>query len=358
MFAMHNHFETVQYSPRLIAWEVTRRCNMHCQHCRAGACDRDYPGELSTQECRRVLDNISSFSSPIIILTGGEPMLRPDIYEIASYGSSQGLRMVMAPCGYLVDDGSVAKMKESGIECISLSIDGASAESHDAFRATEGAFDRVRAAAVTARDGGLDFQINTTITRGNLAELPAIMELARELGAVTFNPFLLVPTGRGEALADQELSADQYESTLTYLAGCDSEGMAVRVTCGPHFQRITRQLGNGRQGSGHPGGGKVQGAGCMGGKSFAFISHVGRVQICGFLEESAGELKENGFDFESVWRDSEFFRKIRDVDSYSGKCGYCEYRKVCGGCRARAWAADGDWLGSEPYCSYEPEKKR
>ncbi len=348
-----------KYVPKLIAWEITRRCNMRCTHCRAGACDIDYPGELTTPECYNLLDNIASFAKPIIILTGGEPMMRDDIYQVASYGASLGMRMVMAPCGMLIDDAAVRQMKDAGISCISLSIDGSNARTHDSFRNTPGAFNTVIKAAKIAKSGGLDFQVNTTITRHNINELKDIMHLAENLGAVTFNPFLLVPTGRGKELAEQELTPEQYEQTLHWLAGLPEDNMSVRVTCAPHFQRIMRQTQPEKlkknSGGGMPPSSGVHGAGCMGGKSFAFISHTGSVQICGFLDISAGELKDNDLNFVEIWKNSRFLNEIRNVDCYSGKCGICEYRRVCGGCRARAYAADGDYMGSEPFCLYQPK---
>jgi AdoMet-dependent heme synthase len=243
--------------------------------------DQHYAGELTTEQCRALLDNIATLAKPIIILTGGEPMLRDDIYEIAAYGHALGMRMVMAPCGTLVNADTVARMRAAGIECISLSLDGATAAGHDGFRDTPGAFDAVIAAATAARAGGLAFQINTTICRDNLGELEAIMQLANSLGAVTFNPFLLVPTGRGVQMSGHELTPEQYEQTLTWLAekkGTDPFNLNLRVTCGPQYQRIIRQMENGAKKGTDP---FSHGSGCMGGKSFAFISHTGSVQICG-----------------------------------------------------------------------------
>ncbi|MCF7957043.1 MAG: radical SAM protein [Phycisphaerae bacterium] len=369
--------------PLLIAWEVTRSCNLNCKHCRAAAQNRPYDNELSTEQCYKVLDNIAGFAKPIIILTGGEPMLRDDIYKIARHGSDLGLRMVMAPCGMLIDDDTVQKIKDAGIQCISISIDGATAESHDGFRRVPGAFQIALDAIAAAKRHGLPFQINTTITKHNVDELPEIMKLAEDLGVITFNPFLLVPTGRGKELASQEISPEQYEETLQWLSEQSTKSkMQIRVTCAPHYQRIIRQNMKGRPKEsatdcaantgaphGHPGSEqghpghptKKQGgqpAGCMGGKSFAFISHTGVVQICGFLETPAGDLSKNDLDFEDIWFNSEFLQKIRDVDGYAGKCGDCEYRRVCGGCRARAFALTGDVLESEPFCIYQPKPKK
>ncbi|MFW6287020.1 MAG: radical SAM protein [Candidatus Sumerlaeota bacterium] len=357
--------DTQTYKPMLIAWEVTRTCNLACKHCRAGAQNRRYEQELSTEECKEVLESIAAFCKPIIILTGGEPMLRGDIFQIASYGTSLGLRMVMAPCGYLITPETVHKMKDSGIQRISLSIDAATAEKHDAFRGVPGAFDTVMRAAEVVRQNGLDFQVNTTIHKGNIDELPEILDLAIQLGAKAFHPFLLVPTGRASNMAGQEISAEQYEEVLEWVYSMQEKTpILFKPTCAPHYHRIARQKGGapkahphakGHPGSGHPGGLQSLSKGCMGGQSFAFISHVGKVQICGFLEESAGDLRESELDFRDIWDHSKLFQDVRNIDGYSGKCGYCEFRKVCGGCRARAFAMSGDYLAEEPFCIYTPK---
>jgi len=344
-----------EYQPRLIAWEVTRRCKLKCRHCRAGARDEIYDNELTTQEAKLLLDNIAAFYRPIIILTGGEPTLREDIYELAGYGSKLGLRMVLASCGANVDEAAIKRMRQAGIQCVSISLDGAEAKTHDDFRGVAGAFETAIAAIAAAKRGGMPVQINTTLTSHNIGELNDIIQLAEKLGAITFNPFMLVPTGRGSGLAEQQITAKQYEETLHWLKNQQGKSkMQIRVTCAPHYQRIIRQEAHdekaGRLTEGHAA------AGCMGGKSFAFISHTGRVQICGFLEAAAGELRENNFDFAAIWRESELLGIIRDTDGYLGKCGRCEYRRVCGGCRARAYAVHGDWRAEEPFCMYEPER--
>jgi len=359
---MDKHTTDNQYLPLLIAWEVTRSCNLNCRHCRAGARNRKYPNELTTEQCFSLLDNIASFAKPIMILTGGEPMLRDDIYEIAEHGNKLGMRMVMAPCGMLVDDQTINKMISSGIQCISISLDGATVKSHDDFRRVPGAFDSAIDAAKAAKRNNLPFQINTTITKHNIDELPELMSLAEQLGAVTFNPFLLVPTGRGKDLAKQEISPQQYEETLIWLSEQQGKSkMQLRITCAPHYQRIIRQNKSIKnQDSNRCSADKKhshQVAGCMGGKTFAFISHTGKVQICGFLDIEAGDLSRNNFDFEDIWKNSRYLKEIRDVDSYKGKCGYCEYRRSCGGCRARAYAMTGDYLESEPFCVYQPKNK-
>ena len=337
--------------PRLIAWEVTRTCILACKHCRGASQTTPYSGELSTDECRRLLDNIASFARPTIILTGGEPMLREDIYDIARYACGLGLHTVMAPCGPLLNDETAPRILASGIRHISISLDGATAESHDAFRGVPGVFDDALRGLEAAKRAGLEFQINTTVTRHNVGELPDILELAVRLGARVFNPFLLVPAGRGKALAGQEISAQDYERTLQWLARQeDRADIGIRVTCAPHYQRILRQTGRGALPGPH------SFKGCMGGRSFAFVSHRGKVQICGFLDVECGDVRTENFDFEKIWETSEVFRRIRDVDSYHGRCGYCDYRTICGGCRARAFALTGDYLAEEPFCVYQPER--
>lgn len=346
---------------RLIAWEVTRSCNLNCRHCRAAAHDCRYEGELTTGECEKLLDNIASFAKPIIILTGGEPMMRDDIFHIASYGNSLGLRMVMAPCGTYLTPESCKKLLDSGIQRISLSIDGPTAETHDAFRRVDGAFAGVMKGVEAAKTAGLEFQINTTVTKLNVEELPAIFDLVIKLGAVSFHPFLLVPTGRGKDLEEYELAPEEYERVLNWIYDHRStSSMTLKPTCAPHYYRILRQREQeaGRAVRPETHGLDAMSKGCLGGQGFAFISHVGQVQMCGFLDTPAGNIKENGLDFKSVWHDSEFFKKIRNLDGYGGRCGYCEYRKVCGGCRARAYAMSGDYLAEEPFCVYEPKTKK
>lgn len=345
--------------PRLVAWEVTRRCNLSCRHCRAAADKGPYPGELSTEKCFQVIDEIVAAGKPIVILTGGDPMLRENIYEIARYGTEKGLKMVMSPCGTLLDEANARRLKEAGIDRISLSIDGATAVTHDDFRRVPGAFDEVMRGIEAAKKAGIEFQINTTVTKVNLAELPDILRLAIEVGAVAFHPFLLVPTGRGKELADQELSPEQYEETLNWVY--DQRGrlpLNFKPTCAPHYYRILRQ----RE---HAAGNKVtvethgmdaMSKGCLGGQGFCFISYQGEVRICGFLDVKCGDLNEQSFG--DVWLNSPVFKQMRDLDGYHGRCGYCEYRRFCGGCRARAYEVTGDYLGEEPFCVYQPKARK
>jgi radical SAM protein with 4Fe4S-binding SPASM domain len=361
-------------SLRLIAFEVTRRCRFNCKHCRADAQQSDTGGELTTEQCRKILQSVAKFNKCMIILTGGEPMERSDIYDLIRYGRDSGLRMVMATCGYAINNEAIAKLKETGLSALSISLDGASAQTHDKFRQTEGAFDLAIKAAKAARRVGIHFQINTTITKSNLREIPAIAKLAEELGAYCFNPFILVPTGRGQKIASEVLEPAEYEKLLHDLLWLKEKSpIEVRVTCGPQFARICRQskppsakrpkkIINNQSDFAKATPDKLSiinsPGGCMGGRGFGFISYRGDVQTCGFLDISAGNLVENGFDFGKIWVESQFLKEIRNLSAYKGNCGICEYVGVCGGCRARAYATTGDYLAADPICNYQPRRKR
>jgi heme b synthase len=340
---------------RLLAWEVTRTCNLSCVHCRAAAIDKPYPNEFTTQECRSLLDEVASFASPIIILTGGEPLLRRDIFEIASYGTAKGLRVVLATNGTLLDGEGSRRLRDSGIQRVSISIDGAIAESHDRFRQVEGSFAGALRGMAFLKEAGLEFQINTTVSRVNLEELPAIQNLAVELGAVAHHIFLLVPTGRAKDFREQEIDAEAYERTLHWFYDQRRRvPLQLKATCAPHYQRIMRERA---RAAGETITVKTHGLdavsrGCLGGSSFLFVSHVGQVQPCGYLELDCGNVRQTPLG--EIYRNSLLLQNLRNVDCYRGKCGVCEYRKVCGGCRARAFEATGDYLGAEPLCAYTP----
>jgi heme b synthase len=342
---------------RLVAWEVTRNCNLSCIHCRASATLGPHLNELDTDAGLVLLDQISEVGKPVVILTGGEPLLRSDIFQIARYGTQKGLRMVMAPNGTLITEAIATEMAEAGIQRISISLDGSAKESHDKFRQVEGAFDGALRGIKRAKQAGVEFQINTTITQQNLDEIPKIQELAEKLGAVAHHIFLLVPTGRGKYIVDQEISSEQYEETLNWFYDQrDKVSMQLKATCAPHYYRIlrerTREEGKSVTFKTH--GLDAVTRGCLGGTGFCFISHTGIVQPCGFLDLNCGDVKEKPFGV--IWRESEIFKTLRDFNSLKGKCGKCEYRKVCGGCRARAHEATGDYLAEEPLCLYQPKK--
>jgi len=336
---------------------VTRSCNLACAHCRASSLRGPYAGELTTDAGKRLLDEIASFATPIIILTGGEPLLRGDIFELAVYGTSKGLRMVLATNGTLVTHDVAKKMIASGIKRVSVSIDGMNAASHDSFRKVRGAFADALKGIEVLKAAGMEFQINTTITRANLGEIQGILDLAVRLGAAAHHIFLLVPTGRGKEMADQEISSADYEETLDwfYEVGLQCP-IQLKATCAPHYYRIFHQKGKGLPGLAKTAAGSLHTMtrGCMGGSSFCFISHTGQVQPCGYLELDCGRIGEK--TCRQIWEGSSVFQDLRDPGRYKGKCSRCEFLKVCGGCRARAYEITGDYLAEEPYCVYEPKK--
>jgi len=340
----------------MVAWEVTRCCNLACIHCRASANYGPYPNELTTDEGLQLLDEIATFSKPVIILTGGEPLLREDIFEIAAYGDKKGLRMVLATNGTLVTGEIAGKMIKAGIQRVSVSIDGMDARSHDAFRNVQGAFAGAIAGIEAMKKAGMEFQINTTITKANLDQLQGIMDLAIRLGAAAHHIFLLVPTGRGKEMAEQAISPQDYEKTLNWFyeksVNCPIQ---LKATCAPHYYRILKQ----RKGKQLVRSTETENAlhamtrGCLGGSAFCFISHTGQMQPCGYLELDCGQIR--GKNFKDIWNNSPTFKNLRDLNQYKGKCGRCEFIKICGGCRARAYEITGDYLSEEPFCIYEPK---
>ncbi|MDJ0883006.1 MAG: heme b synthase [Desulfobacterales bacterium] len=344
---------------RLVAWETTRNCNLACKHCRASADLGPFDGELDTAASFRLLDQIAELGSPIVILTGGEPLLRDDIFDIARYGTDKGLRMVMAPNGTLITPEHARNMAASGIKRISVSLDGATKEKHDDFRGVPGAFEGALRGIELAKDAGIEFQINTTISKINLDQIPKIQELAVKLGAVAHHIFLLVPTGRGKYMIDQEINAREYEETLNWFYDQrDKTPLQLKATCAPHYYRILRQRAReeGKKVTFESHGLDAVTRGCLGGCGFCFISHRGIVQPCGFLQVDSGNVTQESFA--DIWRGSKVFLALRNYDDLKGKCGECEYKRVCGGCRARAFEATGDIMDEEPLCSYRPHSQK
>jgi radical SAM protein with 4Fe4S-binding SPASM domain len=263
--------------------------------------------------------------------------------------------MVMAVNGTLLTPEIARRLKDSGIQRLSISIDGATAARHDRLRQVSGAFEGALHGIQILRDAGLPFQINTTVIAANRAELPAIYELAQTLEAAAHHVFVLVPTGRGEEIKDQLLSAQDYEETLRWLLARQKEGkIHIKPTCAPQFYRLWRQeaaaAGDKITPATH--GMEAMTKGCLGGQGFAFVSYCGVVQPCGYLELPAGDIREQTFS--QIWAESQLFADLRNLEGYHGKCSRCEYRKVCGGCRARAYTLNRDVLGDEPLCLYEP----
>jgi len=340
--------------PRLIAWELTNACNLACIHCRASAIREPAPDELSTEEAKHFIDELVEYR-PIIILTGGEPLLRPDFYDIARYASGKGLRVVLATNGTLLTPGIVRKLKEVGIQRVSISIDGSTAQTHDAFRGEPGAFEAALRGIDMLKNEGIGFQINTTITKRNLAEIPGIYDLALELGASALHIFLLVPTGRGQEIEEEEIPPQEYERVLNWFYDKSRDSrIQLKATCAPHYFRIMRQRARaeGIRITQKTHGFEAMTKGCLGGSGFCFVSSKGDVYPCGYLPALAGNIRKR--PFRMIWESSKVFKDLRDPGKLKGKCGMCEYRMVCGGCRARAYAATGDYLAEEPYCVYIP----
>jgi radical SAM protein with 4Fe4S-binding SPASM domain len=347
------------------------------------------PQDLSTAEAFHMIDGIAACARPIFILSGGEPLFRPDIFDIARYASNAGLIVALATNGTLVDASVAQNIKAAGIRRVSISFDGADAATHDIFRGA-GAFDLAIRGMDHMRNAGVPFQINTTVARHNVGQMPETLALAKELGAAALHLFLLVPVGCGVEIAeDQQITPREYEEVLNWMYDAEMEGgIELKATCAPHYFRIVRQrqVEERRQGiirerpqslhrqkhagsnahPGHPGahagsqptnGRHAMNAmtkGCLAGTGVAFISHRGEVFPCGYLPMEAGHLRRQSF--EEVWESSNLFRELRDPGLLGGKCGVCEFVNVCSGCRARAYGMSGDHLGEEPFCTYVPRK--
>lgn len=367
--------------PRLIFWETTAGCNLACIHCRRiTVADQLLPQDLTTHEAFELIDQIASFGRPIFVLSGGEPLFRPDIFDIARHASDAGLIVALATNGTLIDAGTAAKIKEAGIRRVSISFDGADAPTHDIFRG-KGAFDLAIAGMEHLREIGVPYQINTTVARHNVHQMPETLNLAKRIGAVALHLFLLVPVGCGVEIADdQQITAEEYEEVLNWMYDAEmAGGIELKATCAPHYFRIVRQrqaeerrqgiirqrpesmhrqkqAGGGHPGgNGHPGGRHAMNAmtkGCLAGTGVAFVSHRGEVFPCGYLPVEAGNVRREAF--QNIWEQAPLFADLRDPDLLGGKCGICEFKRVCSGCRARSYGMTMDYLGEEPFCTYEP----
>ena len=354
----HSKKSSAPHPLRLVAWELTGACNLKCVHCRASAVEKPLPNEFSTNEAIRLIDEICSVSSPILILTGGEPMLRPDIYDIAAYGNKKGLRVVMGSNGTLITSTVAKKLYQAGIQRVAISLESADAKIHDEFRKIPGSFEAALEGIHHLKEQKVGIQIDPTITKRNLDDVDNILNLALELEVDALHIFLLVPTGRGKELKEEEIPPEEYERVLNWFYDKQREvPLHLKATCAPHYYRIMRQRAKeeGIKITRETHGLEAMTRGCLGGISFCFIGHNGRVQPCGYLELDCGNVREQ--PFHKIWEESPIFLDLRDYDKLKGKCGICEYKKVCGGCRARAYALTGDYLGEEPYCIYEPKAK-
>jgi len=394
--------------PRLIFWEVTKACNLRCVHCRATACELSSTHVLPTTKALNIIKQVSQLSLPILVLSGGEPLLREDIFELASYARACGLRVALATNGTLVTEEIAARIVASGVRRVSISLDGADAATHDAFRGIPGAFELALQGFRHLRQRGMSVQINMTIARHNAHQLPEVLALVRSLGADALHTFLLVPVGCGVDIAEEQMvPADEYERILNWFYDRAQEGgIELKATCAPHYFRVVRQrraaeqranskwrpsgelptagigptemtmpgamgvaVDSNRQTgphasaredpdaatTAHPGGMHAMTKGCLAGTGVAFIAHDGEVFPCGYLPVSAGNVLRQ--EFAEIWNSATVFQRLRDTANLKGKCGECEFRNVCMGCRARAFAATGDYLDEEPFCVYQPRAR-
>jgi len=336
--------------PLVFIWEVTQACDLACEHCRANAEPARHPDELTTAEGKALLEDVSEFGeNQLVVLSGGDPCKRPDLTDLVAHGDDCGLSMSLTPSGTTsLTRETLDGLADAGLRRIALSLDGGDAAAHDRFRGEDGSFDETLRAAEQARDAGLPLQINTTVCAETVAQLPAIRDRVRELGAVLWSVFFLVPVGRGRVL--DPVAPERADDVMGWLAEvADEEPFGVKTTEAPHYRRVKLQ----REGA-EPGGDALRRrGGVIAGDGFAFVSHTGDVYPSGFLPESAGNVRED--DVVEVYRESDLFRRLRDRDELRGKCGACEFRAVCGGSRSRAFAHTGDPLAADPLCPYVPE---
>ncbi len=294
-----------------------------------------------------------------MVLSGGEPLLRKDVFSIARYGTEKGLRMCLATNGSLVTDEICREIKNSGIKIVSMSLDGSNEEVHDNFRNQKGSFTAVIRAASLFKSHGIEFLLNSSFTKRNQSEIPKVYKLAKDLGATAWYLFMIVPTGRAEEIINELISKEDYEEILDwhYEMEKSEQDMLVRPTCAPHYYRVVLQRSK-EEGEKFQrrtlkfstGGSK----GCLAGQLICLINVDGDVYPCSYFPKAAGNVFNT--PFKEVWENSQLFKEMRDFKSYKGKCGVCEYINVCGGCRARAYAITGDYLDEEPFCSYIPKR--
>jgi radical SAM protein len=352
--------------PFTVIWEVTRACDLRCVHCRADAQPGRDPRELTTAEGGALLDEIRDLGSPVFVITGGDPLKRPDLFELIEHAVRIGLAVAVTPSGTPLLTGAVVRrFAERGVRRMAISLDGPDADSHDSFRRQPGSFARTVEALAHARACGLPVQINTTATRRNLMLLPALAERVGELGAVMWSVFFLVTVGRAGA-ADQ-LTAAEYESVFGLLYECSRRGpFAVRSTAAPQYRRfVAQRMVEAKRAGAATVVPPVAGIatdmaraprGVTDGNGIAFVSHTGGVYPSGFLPLCAGDVRTT--PLARIYREAPLFQRLRDLDQLGGKCGVCEFRHLCGGSRARAYAATGDPLAEEPLCSYIPRRAR
>jgi putative heme d1 biosynthesis radical SAM protein NirJ2 len=327
----------------IISWNTTRQCNQYCKHCyRAAEATRD-PNELSTAEGKGLLEEIAKAGFKIMVLSGGEPLMREDIYELARHGTDQGLRVVLGTNGTLITPEVVSKLKAAGVARVGISLDDIDPAVHDEFRQMEGAWERSVEGMRYCREGGLPFQIHTTVTERNENIITDMTDLAVELGAAGHHIFFLVPAGRGVDMETESLKAKQYELLLGRILEKQRDvEIELKPTCAPQFMRIAKRKGIPMRYT----------KGCLAGTSYCVITPTGEVQPCPYLQLKVGNVKEQPFS--EIWAQSPIFHELRTQDP-TGRCGACDCKDICGGCRARAYYySDGDYMAEEPWCLYRP----
>jgi radical SAM protein len=342
-------------SPLLVIWEVTQACDLACVHCRASAQPERHPNELTTGQGYRLLDEIRSFGEPLMVFTGGDPLKRPDLYDLIRYSVKIGLRTNVTPSATpLLTAEAIEEFQAAGIARMAISLDGPDAATHDDFRGIPGAFDRAMFALRHARDIGLDTQLQTTVTRRNMARLAEVAELAKEVRTRMWSLFFLIVTGR--AAEDDDLLAPEYEQVFEFMYELSKTApFGIKTTEAMHYRRYVAQRIKAEHGvteNENAKGVAWRTAGVSDGKGFVFVSHTGEIFPSGFLPISGGNVLRDSLT--DVYRNSGLFRSLRDTTQREGKCGICEYQKICGGSRSRAYALTGDFLAEDPRCIYQP----
>jgi len=342
-------------APMLVIWEATQACDLACVHCRASAQSERSSTELTTEQGYRLLDQIRSFGEPLMVFTGGDPLKRPDLFDLIRYSVKIGLRTNVTPSATpLLTNEAIDQFKECGVSRMAISVDGHDAASHDDFRGIPGTFDRAMQALAHARDIGLDTQFQTTVTRRNMNHLPEIADIVKEMRSKMWSLFFLIVTGR--ALASEDLLAEEYEDVFKFMYDLSKTAeFGIKTTEAMHYRRYIAQRMKEEHGvhtNESAKGVAFRTAGVSDGKGFVFVSHEGEIFPSGFLPVSGGNVMETPLP--EVYRESELFKTLRDTSMRGGKCGLCEYQKVCGGSRSRAYALTGDYLAEDPRCTYQP----
>jgi len=355
-------------TPFIVIWEVTQACDLACVHCRASAQSRRHPLELSTAESKKLIAEVAALQAPVFVLTGGDPLKRPDIYELVEYATACGVRTSLTPSATpLLTREALVRLRDCGLARLAISLDGPTATIHDAFRRVPGSYDWTLRAVRWAREIGLPAQINTTITRHNLGQVDDIIALLETLDIVLWSVFFLVPTGRGQSI--DLISAEEFEQVFEKLYQTSRRvKFDIKSTEAQHYRRflLQRRTEARRSGQADATLAKVFGAtsadgigraprGINDGKGFVFISHLGEVFPSGFLPVSAGNVRKQSLA--KLYRHSPLFVALRDSVNLQGKCAICEFREVCGGSRARAYAVTGNMFAEEPNCVYQPQPR-